>query len=149
MTGTASHLDAGDAERVNTKTTNEIMKEVAEEKSLPVIQLNKYENGAMYEDIEATGDILVAFALHMKEKTVHFQYLYLESCATLTTTIQQTQVEEISKEGEIITVYRLENVEDDQAQYFSYITRGGCMISIGTNMKLEEFCDFLKDLSIK
>ena len=88
MTGTASHLDAGDAERVNTKTTNEMMKEVAEEKSLPVIQLNKYENGAMYEDIEATGDILVAFALHMKDKTVHFQYLYLESCATLTTTIQ-------------------------------------------------------------
>ena len=77
MTGTASHLDAGDAERVNTKTTNEMMKEVAEEKSLPVIQLNKYENGAMYEDIEATGDILVAFALHMKDKTVHFQYLYL------------------------------------------------------------------------
>ena len=149
MTGTASHLDAGDADRMEADSTNEILREVAENKKLPIVQLDKYEKLAKYDEIEATGDILVAFALHMKNKTIHFQYLYLESSATLTTTIQQTQVEEISKEGEIITVYRLENVEDDQAQYFSYITRGGCMISIGTNMKLEEFCDFLKDLSIK
>ena len=38
MTGTASHLDAGDADRMEADSTNEILREVAENKKLPVIK---------------------------------------------------------------------------------------------------------------
>lgn len=149
MTGTASYLDAGEAERVNTKTTNEMLSEVAQAQKLPVIQLNQYGVNARYEDIESAGDILVAFALHVKDKTVHFQYLYLENSATLTTSLKQNHIETIQK-GELeIPVYSFENESEEGQQYFAYIVKDAYMISMTTNMEYEELCDFLKDLSIK
>ena len=149
MTGTASYLDAGDAERVNTKTTNEMLSEVAQAQKLPVVQLNQYGVNARYEDIESAGDILVAFALHVKDKTVHFQYLYLENSATLTTSLKQNHIETIQK-GELeIPVYSFENESEEGQQYFAYIVKDTYMISMTTNMEYEELCDFLKDLSIK
>lgn len=147
MTGTASHLDAGDAERVNTKTTNEMMKEVAEEKKLPVVKLDKYEKNARYENAGQGGDILVGFLLHIKEKTIHFQYLYLESGVTITTASKTELIETIQNGDFEIPVYSLES--EDEEQYFAYITHDACMISLTTNMEYEEFCDFLKDLSIE
>lgn len=149
MTGTASHLDAGDAERMEADSTNEILREVAENKKLPIVQLDKYEKLAKYDEIEATGDILVAFALHMKNKTIHFQYLYLESSATLTTSLKQDHVDTIQKGGLEIPVYSFENESEEGKQYFAYIVKDAYMISMTTNMEYEELCDFLKDLSIK
>ena len=148
MTGTASHLDAGDAERVNTKTTNEMMKEVAEEKKLPVVKLDKYEKNARYESVAAGGDTVLGFILHVKDATVHVQYLYLVSAATITTSSQMEYIEDVQVGNETSPVYYLET-EETEHQYFVYITRDEYMISIGSDMEYEEFCDFLKDLSIE
>lgn len=148
MTGTASHLDAGDADRIEADSTNEILKKIAKEKKVPVIQLNKYAKLAKYEEIEKTANTLVAFALHIDEKNVHFQYLYLVSAATITTSSQMDYVEDVQIENASIPVYYLEN-EDNESQYFAYVTKDAYMISIGTDMEYEEFCDFLKDLSIE
>ncbi len=147
MTGTASYLDAGDADRIEADSTNEILQAVAEKEKLPVIQLNKYEKIAGYEDAGQGGDILVGFLLHIKEKTVHFQYLYLESGATITTASKTELIETIQNGVLEIPVYSLES--EDEEQYFAYIMHDACMISLTTNMEYEEFCDFLKDLSIK
>lgn len=148
MTGTASHLDAGDAERFEADSTNEILREVAENKKLPVIKLNKYENVAIYEKTGSGGDTVAGFILHIKDTTVHIQYLYLVSSATITTSSQMKYIEDVQAENESIPVYSLEN-EDNENQYFAYITKDGNMISFTTNMEYKEFCDFLKDLSIK
>ena len=148
MTGTASHLDAGEAERVNTKTTNEMMKEVAEEKKLPVVKLDKYEKNASYESVAAGGDTVLGFILHVKDATVHVQYLYLVSAATITTSSQMEYIEDVLVGNETSPVYYLET-EETEHQYFVYITRDEYMISIGSDMEYEEFCDFLKDLSIE
>ena len=147
MTGTASHLDAGDADRIEADSTNEILQAVAEKEKLPVIQLNKYEKIAGYEDAGQGGDILAGFLLHIKEKTIHFQYLYLESGATITTASKTELIETIQNGDFEIPVYSLES--EDEEQYFAYITHDACMISLTTNMEYEEFCDFLKDLSIE
>ena len=147
MTGTASHLDAGDADRIEADSTNEILQAVAEKEKLPVIQLNKYEKIAGYEAAGQGGDTLVGFLLHLKEKTIHFQYLYLESGATITTASKTELIETIQNGDFEIPVYSLES--EDEEQYFAYITHDACMISLTTNMEYEEFCDFLKDLSIK
>lgn len=147
MTGTASHLDAGDADRIEADSTNEILQAVAEKEKLPVIQLNKYEKIAGYEAAGQGGDILAGFLLHLKEKTIHFQYLYLESGATITTASKTELIETIQNGDFEIPVYSLES--EDEEQYFAYITHDACMISLTTNMEYEEFCDFLKDLSIK
>ena len=147
MTGTASYLDAGDVDRIEADSTNEILQAVAEKEKLPVIQLNKYEKIAGYEDAGQGGDILVGFLLHIKEKTVHFQYLYLESGATITTASKTELIETIQNGVLEIPVYSLES--EDEEQYFAYIMHDACMISLTTNMEYEEFCDFLKDLSIK
>ena len=148
MTGTASHLDAGETDRVNTKTTNEMMKEVAEEKKLPVVKLNKYEKNARYESVAAGGDTVLGFILHVKDATVHVQYLYLVSAATITTSSQMEYIEDVQVGNETSSVYYLET-EETEHQYFVYITRDEYMISIGSDMEYEEFCDFLKDLSIE
>ena len=146
-TGTGSYLDAGDAERVEAKTTNEMLREATEAKNLPVMQLNKYENVAVYEEFGGSGNTLASFALHIENKFVHIQYLYLENCASLTTSSKQQEVDTVQN-GELeIKIYSL--ASEDGEQYFAYITKDAYMISIGTDMAYEEFCDFLKDLSIK
>lgn len=148
MTGTASHLDAGDADRIEADSTNEILRDVAENKKLPVIQLNRYERLARYEDAGQGGDTVAGFMLHIKDATVHVQYLYLVSAATITTSSQMEYVEDVQVGNETFSVYCLET-EETKHQYFVYITRDAYMISIGSDMEYEEFCDFLKDLSIK
>ena len=148
MTGTASHLDAGDAERFEADSTNEILREVAENKKLPVIKLNKYESVAIYEKTGSGGDTVAGFILHIKEATVHVQYLYMVSAVTITTSSQMTYIEDIEMGKDVASVYDLKT-EDSQHQYFAYVTKDAYMISIGTDMEYEELCDFLKDLSIE
>ena len=147
-TGTGSYLDAGDAERVETKTTNAMLAEVAEKKGLPVIQLGKYEANAYYDGVDQDEDTVLSFILHVKKKVVHLQYLYLVNAVTVVTSPQMEYVEDLDVSGITASIYRLD-VEDAKKQYFAYITQDAYMISIGTDMDYGEFCDFLKDLSIE
>ena len=137
------------ADRTEAVSANQILEQYAEKFQIPTLQLLTYNDAAIITD-QDFADTTLLLDILFGEHTVHVQFLKLNSSDAITTTLQHTHISDVTLHSDqTAKIYEMDStVDSTDTSYYAYVSQGAYLILFGTDMDFDEFCDFLKDLSV-